>query len=265
MEQIVFADGWEQVFKGGGLCSVADFFALVGDETVNRNNKRQVDRFTLGQGGEAKTFFIKRFFKPHFKDMIFSRLNFGRVYSQGQVEWENANLLLNIGIGTYRPVCFGQRMNWVIESRSFFVTEQLQSLCLADFVAEKWLVLERSEREKIISLLAKVFRRVHDAGINLADLYVWHIFISKTADGQYQFDIIDLHRMSRNVTNTKLQLENLGRFCHSMVDKYFDQSDRELLITAYAGVDYRGGVEELLETVKRFSAAVSTKRKPKPY
>ncbi len=265
MEQIVFADGWEQIFTEAGLCSIDDFFALVGDETVNRNTKRQVDRFTLGDGDEAKTFFIKRFFKPHFKDMIFSRLNFGKVCSQGQVEWKNADLLLNVGVGTYQPVCFGQRMNWVIESRSFFVTRQLQSQCLADFVAEKWLGLERSEKEKIITSLAKVFRRVHDAGISLADLYVWHVFISKGKDGQYQFDIIDLHRMSRNVTNPKRQLENIGRFDHSMVDKYFDQPDRELLVTAYAGDSHPGGVGYLIDQVKKLSAAVSAKRNPKPY
>lgn len=254
MEQVVFADGWEQVFAGAGLCSVADFFALVGNETVNKNTKRQVDRFTVGD----KRFFIKRFFKPHFKDMLFSGFNIGAVCSQGRIEWENANLLLESRVGTYKPVCFGQRMNWVIESRSFFVTEELQSECLADFVAEQWITLEQSEKEKIITSLGKVFRRVHDAGISLADLYVWHVFISKDAGGEYQFDIIDLHRMSRNVRNTKLQLENIGRFHHSMIDKYFDESDRQLLVRAYGG-------EDLIDKVKKISAVISAKRNQKPY
>ena len=43
-----------------------------------------------------------------------------------------------------------------------------------------------------------------------------------------------------------------------MIDKYFDESDRELLVRAYGG-------EDLIDRVKKISAKVSVKRKPKPY
>ena len=153
-----------------------------------------------------------------------------------------------------------------IEKKSFFVTEKIKGPCFADFVAQNWLQLERKQKEKIITCLGRMFRKIHNAGISLPDLYVWHIFLTAEADSEKSdFAVIDLHRMKRNVTNKNEQLKNLGRFHHSMIEKYFSNDDRGLLIEAYAGNNWPESIDKLKGKIEKHSRKVSAKRNPKPY
>ena len=189
----------------------------------------------------------------------------GRICSQSAYGWENANLLSAKGIETYRPACFGETFTFGIESKSFLVTEQVRAEELKDFVAQKWLGLSEEDKNAIISQLGAFVHRIHDANISLPDLYIWHLFIKQQAPGQWEFTVIDLHRMVRNTADKNEQMRNLAMLDHSMVDKYFDQTSRKLLIESYA-LDHRpGGVEKLADKVRRLSASISARRKPKPY
>jgi len=208
---------------------------------------------------------MKRFFRPHLKDVFFAWRNLGKFCSQAQYEWENAGLLLDNGIETYRPVCFGENTKWGIENKSFIITEKLKGQVLTDFVRQNWHNLDRHEKEKVVAGLAVFVRRIHTLKISLPDLYVWHIFISKNSDGEYDFAVIDLHRMSRNVTNINIQIKNLGRLDYSMLDKYFDEDMRHLFIKSYTGQDWPGDIVVLTRKVKMFSKAISSRRRRQEY
>ena len=264
-ERVAFAGSWQAKLAGFGFESFGDFFDYGVEKRINVNTKRDVSILTLGQGAGEKVFFMKRFHRPHYKDMLFTVYNFGRLCSQAAIEWENANLLFENGVSTYKPVCYGEQIRWGLERKSFFVTEKLQRQCFTDFVAENWAQLGQAEREKIIVTIAKLVRKVHDAKIGLPDLYVWHLFISRTKEGDYEFAVIDLHRMKRNITNKNERMKSLGRLTHSMVDKYFSDGVRRLLVEAYAGDDWPGGVEKLIGQVEKQSQRVSAQRNPKPY
>ena len=265
MEKVIIAQPWQQVFEEHGLSTFDDFYNFADGQPIHTNPKRNVQFFTLGNGQNQKMLFMKRFCHPHFKDMIFTLSNFGRLLSQAECEWENANLLLNNGIAAYKPACFGQKTICKIELKSFFITEKLPGRCLTDFIADNWLRLDQPEKEKIIVSLGRLIRKAHDANISLPDLYVWHIFIDEKPDGNYDFAVIDLHRMAHNVTSENQKLENLGRFTHSMTEKYFDDDLRELFIRSYADDNWPNGLDKLIAKVKRFSAKVSVKRNPKMY
>ena len=265
MQRIVCENSWRQFFAEFGLKSFDDFFRYSTIETVGNNDKRSVVTFSLGSGSQ-KHFFMKRFLHPHFKDMFFTWRSFGRLCSQAQCEWENAKLLLDNGIETYRPICYGEETKWGIESKSFIVTEKLKGQSLTDFVRQEWHNLQRQQKEKIIAGLAAFVRRIHALNVSLPDLYVWHIFIKagQTSD-EWDFAVIDLHRMSHNVTNKNKQIKNLGRLHHSMVDSYFDERLKQLFIESYAGDDWAGDINTLTTQVKKYSRVVSAKRNPKPY
>ena len=266
MKRIVFADSWQPVLAEFGLESFDDFFGYCGGERINKNNKREVITFTLGQGSHKKQFFMKRFFKPHFKDMLFAWRNFGGFFSQGRCEWENTKLLSCNGIVTYRPTCYGEQINWGLETKSFIVTEKLQAQPLTDFVQQKWQSLKTEQKEKIIADLAVLVRRIHDLNISLPDLYLWHIFIKESQKADvWDFAVIDLHRMARNVTNQNHKIRNLGALDHSMLDKYFDDATRRLFIESYAGRDWPGDIAKLFSKVKNRSKAISSRRNQKPY
>lgn len=265
MKRVFFEESWPKFFVEFKLESFDDFFQYRGGETIGKNNKRDVVTFKLSSGSQGKQFFMKRFFRPHFKDMLFTLRNFGQRCSQARCEWENTKLLFGGGIRTYSPVCYGEQIKWGLESKSFIVTEKLEGQSLTGFVQQNWQQLDRQQKEKIIADLAKFIRRIHDSKFSLPDLYVWHIFLTEKPAGGWDFAVIDLHRMSHNVTSQKQQLENLGRLLHSMVDSYFDKELKRLFIESYAGDDWDGDINTLAAQVKKCSDKVSARRKPKPY
>ena len=104
---IEFKNGWQTFFEKCGLKTKSDFYNYADGEIINTNKKRNVTKFTLEADSDRKTFYMKRFFNQHFKDIAFAFGNYRRIMTLGELEWENANFLLQNGIETYRPVCVG--------------------------------------------------------------------------------------------------------------------------------------------------------------
>ena len=261
MEKIVFTDLWERYFQRFGLSSFDDLYSLPETLLVNKNKKRNVLKFTLGEDGNRKTFFIKRFHDPYLKDMFAAACKFGFPTSQAHVEWKNAHHLLSNDIETYKPVCFGERTRMGIETKSFIVTEQLDSKCLLEFVIESWQLLGGTLQEKIIVAVAKLARRIHDLDISFPDLYLWHLFIrldSLAAD--LQLSIIDLHRMSQGIRTSRRKIKELGRLHWSMSTDYFSDEHKSLFITAYRGNNLSLDTEALMKIVRKCSVDLDRKR-----
>jgi len=266
LEKVVFAGTWWKFFAKFGLESFDDFFDYSQGQTINKNTKRNVSELAFGEGDNRKVFFRKRFFSPHVKDMIFAWRSFGSLISQAAVEWHNANMLFENGIETYRPVCYGAQTKFSLERKSFFITEKLSGMALTDFVSEKWSQLSQQQKEAIIVSLGKLVRKIHEAQISLPDLYIWHVFIKENLNSeQYDFAVIDLHRMGHNISNQNQLLKNLGRLDHSMIDEHFDEAIRQLFVECYAGNDWPGGAKSLALKVKKYSKALSARRKPRLY
>ena len=263
MVKIEFAKDYSAFFEEFGMSCFEDFFDYSDGEKVNENKKRNVFMFALGEGENRREFFMKRFHDPHFKDILFTFSNFGRICSQAACEWQDANILLANGIETYRPVCYGEETRFGLEKRSFFITEKLGSRCLTDFVGEEWSKLETDEKVRIMAAIGKFVRKIHDARISMPDLYVWHLFVSVEAGG-YEFAIIDLHRMRINCRGNSEKIRNLGAFDYSMLQEYFDDGLREAFLDAYMGSDFKGNRVSFCRRVKSRSAVLAGRRhKPK--
>ena len=269
MEKVVFADAWNEYFAARGMQGFFDFYDYSsGGGLVNKNSRRNVQRLEFaGDGGRA--FYMKRFDRPHLKDTFFAFANYGKVMSQAQLEWENARLLLANGIDTYKPVCYGHRLICGVEKMSFLVTEELRGQCLTDFVAGRWSELDRPRKERIIAEIGAFVWKIHQAKVRMPDLYVWHIFITEKAKAggadEYEFAVIDLHRMSHNVTTDGSRIEDLGRLHHSMRAEYFTDELKRLLVESYARAGRIDNVAELVAKVEKKSQAVSAKRKVLSY
>lgn len=262
MERVVFADSWRTYFSEVGLESFDDFYDYAGGTKIEENNKRNVCRLTFGQGPETRAFYIKRFQYPHFKDLLTAWRNFGRLTSQAGAEWRNADLLIKNGIDAYKPVCMGEQTTCGIERKSFMITEQLKPTCMVDFVMDKWRTLERSEQEKTIVAMAKLVRRVHEANFSLPDLYIWHVFIDEESLGNSpHLTIIDLHRMLRNVRSPDKKLMDLGKLYWSMSGDYFDDAQKDLLITTYISDGWTGAKNGVVNKVRKRAGKINGRRK----
>jgi len=264
MIKIEFAKGWAEQFESVGLRKFEDFFDYSAGRTINRNEKRDVVVMELSFGPQRKEFFMKRFLNPHLKDILFTFSNFGSVCSQAMCECKNVNILLKNGVRTYRPVCWGEQKILGVERRSFFITEKLEGECFIDFLGRKWPWLERCEKEKVISELACFVRGIHDAGIGLPDLYVWHLFIKEKKNNdmntEYEFAIIDLHRMRTNAGASQ-RIRDLGALDFSMLDTYFDEEIRGLFLNCYMPETVVSKKDVFWRTVKKRSSVLAGRRK----
>jgi len=267
--KVEFAKDWAPIFEEAGLISFGDFFDYSAGQTINKNKKREVVAMTLPAAGGEKELFMKRFFKPHFKDMLFTIRNFGSLCSQAACEWKNINILLQQGIDTYHPVCFGQEMRLGLEKKSFIITEKIKGPPLTDFVAANWLNLAQPQKEKIITAIAKLVRKIHGAKISLPDLYLWHIFITKTPlpddISEDDFAVIDLHRMRINVSNRNARIRDLGALDFSMQEKYFDDGIREIFLNAYTNTGAAGERIALSRKIKNRSRILAARRRRPDY
>jgi hypothetical protein len=261
VERVKFSESWEEFFGGVGLESFGDFYDYPGGTKIGKNERRNVYRLTFGEGAEAKVFYIKRFEKPHFKDILSARCNFGRFTSQAGVEWSNANLLLQNGIDTYKPACMGERTICGLERKSFVITEQLESTCLLDFVIKKWHTLERTRQDGIMIAMAKLARKAHQANISLQDLYIWHIFIDEDSlEDDCRLSVIDLHRMLRNIKDPNKKITDMGALYWSMSSGYFDDEHKDLLIATYVGDGWAGDGESIREKIRRRADILDNRR-----
>ncbi|MBN1457145.1 MAG: hypothetical protein JW912_04765 [Sedimentisphaerales bacterium] len=266
MKKIHITDEYRSMFEAAGLRSYKEFFKYSGGELINKNKKRDVTRLTFDHQGKPKHFFMKRFFYPHLKDMIFTFSNFGHICSQAACEWKNAELLFENEIGTYKPVCYGENLSWGFEKSSFFMTEEIEGICLTDFISANWGSLSQSEKENIVISIGKLCRKIHNAGISMPDLYLWHFFIKERSSDQkdYEFAVIDLHRMSKNAGKGALY-RSLAALDFSLSPKYFDDYLRELLLESYMSDNYPYNRGELLRNVAERSAVLAARRRRHVY
>ena len=262
MEKVVFEKSWKSFFDSHGLRCFDDFFDHSKGDTINRNTKRNVVSLKLLDGDQIKTFFMKRFFNPHFKDMLFTLRNFGKICSQAELEWQNANILLASGIETYHPACYGFRSVCGIERQSFFITEEINGCCLLDYLMKSWKTLSATDQKILIVKLSRFFRKIHSAGLSLPDSYIWHIYMmnaeSKTDD--YEFGIIDLHRMQIRTRGTGQAAMNLGRFLFSLPEDFMDTHLQSIFMESYLQADFHGNKKAFSRNVKKWEAKLLKRR-----
>jgi hypothetical protein len=234
METVVFETGWESFFASRQLQSFDDFFNYGQGQTINQNTKRNVIVLELDDNGLKRTFYMKRFVHPHLKDMLSAFCAFGKLCSQAEVEWRNAGTLLQHGVETYHPVCYGVQSGFGIEQQSFFITEQINGPCLLDYLKESWASLKDAERNDLAVRLGRFFRHIHAGRIRLPDSYIWHVYrvASVTTDG-FELAMIDLHRMQIRKSDLRSAAKDLGAFLFSLPDGFMNESLRSLFMQSY--------------------------------
>jgi len=233
MESIIFESDWQDVFAAAGLRTVEDFLTTDRGQQLGRNRRRSVVTFVLETPAGPRRFYMKRFIRPHVKDMLATLRRFGRPCSQAECEWRHARTLLGHGIETYHPVCYGVRTQCGLERASFIVTEEIRGRCLTDWLAEAWADLADDGRRALLVSIGQLARRLHDVDIGFPDLYAWHIYLLEPVGPSSRLALIDLHRMRCGVRRLGSKLRDLGALEYSLIDRYFDDEAYRTLFNAY--------------------------------
>ncbi|MBN1818631.1 MAG: hypothetical protein JW828_14815 [Sedimentisphaerales bacterium] len=264
MDEVRFVPGWEPVFQRVGLRTVGDFFSFDRGQIINKNSRRHVMVYTLDTEQGPVRLFMKRYQRPHFKDIWFAFGNTGRICSQARFEWINIHTLLDHGIDTYHPVCFGQSMRGPLEQCSFLVTQEIAGPCLTDYLRQHWSAMSPADQRNLISALALLVRRMHQAGISMPDLYVWHVFVTRQEGSDYGLALIDLHRMKARCRRFE-KIRNLAALDYSMAETYFNPEIKSLFWDAYFNGQSSSDREQFLSRVNRRSQKLRKRRKPPSY
>lgn len=139
---------------------------------------------------EGKTINIKSFKIPHLINKIAYKY-FRK--SKARRSFEYATILLKKGIGTPQPIAFFENYDFVGLKDSYYVSEHLQcDLTYRELVE----IPDFPDNENILRQFTRFSFDLHEKGIEFLDHSPGNTLIKKTAEGDYDFFLVDLNRMN---------------------------------------------------------------------
>jgi hypothetical protein len=155
---------------------------------------------------EGKTIAIKSFKIPH----IINRIAYKYFRkSKARRSFEYATILLEKGIGTPQPIAFFENYDSIGLRDSYYVCEFLPcDLTYRELVE----IPDYPDHENILREFTRFSYDLHQKGIEFLDHSPGNTLIKKTADGNYDFFLVDLNRMQFHDTmDFDLKMKNLCR------------------------------------------------------
>lgn len=171
-------------------------------------------------------------------------------------EWRAALRLRYAGLETVEPLAFGRRGRNPARRRSFVVTREVRHAVSLEACLEAWAQGRAvaapdgttfpppgpRERFRLVEAVARLARRMHDAGINHRDLYVCHVWLGAAPgpDRAPRLLLMDLHRAQiRPAVPERWRRKDLAALLYSVRDLAPGRSLRLRFLRAYAGTDLR--------------------------
>lgn len=133
--------------------------------------------------------------------------------SKSRRSYEYAQMLLDKGFFTPKPVAFIENHDLIGVTSSYYVSEQLEDVfTLGDALYNH----DFADREKIINGYTQVIFNLHENGIIFIDNASGN-FLIKKIDGKYRFFLVDLNRMSfYDEINISKRLQNFERLTNDL-------------------------------------------------
>jgi len=224
-----------------------------------KQNKSQIDEFIIhfddmgNQFGKAarnsiklfqlddKTVNIKSFKIPNIINQIV--YNFFRK-SKAQRSFEYANKLIELGVGTPKPIAYFEFKSPFLFGKSFYVSEQLDcDLTYRELITN----LNYPNYENILRAFTRFTFGLHEKGINFLDHSPGNTLIKKGESG-YKFYLVDLNRMKFESMNFEDRMKNFARLSKlkSMIKIMSDEYAK------VSGEDYTKVYETMWQSVNAF-------------
>jgi len=155
---------------------------------------------------EGLTMNIKSFKTPNLINKIAYRY-FRK--SKARRSFEFATLLLEKEIGTPQPLAYLENYDWIGLKDSYYASEHLEcDLTYRELVE----IPSYPDHENILRQFTRFSYSLHQKGIEFKDHSPGNTLIKKNAEGQYDFFLVDLNRMSfHEKMSFDLRMKNLRR------------------------------------------------------
>jgi len=183
------------------LSGYIEFFDVKGEDFVI-GQRNQIKLFDL----EGKTINIKSFKIPNVINQVAYKY-FRK--SKARRSFEYANKLIQNGIGTPEPIAYFENFDFLGLKESYYVSEHLQcDLTYRELVE----IPDYPDHENILRQFTRFSYALHQKGIEFMDHSPGNTLIKKTADGNYEFFLVDLNRMQFHESMSfEMRMKNLRR------------------------------------------------------
>ena len=194
------------------------------------------------------TVFLKRYNFPPAAHQLTNWLAARGRKSCGGLEYAVTSELSAAGIGTPKPICYGEQWGALFEKRSFIITEKIADAealerrlppCFSEPATSENLRLRRS----FIAQLASFIRKFHQTEYRHRDLYLSHIFYNDKGS----FFLIDLARAFKpRLLGRRFQIKDLAQLYYSAPGRHFSRMDRLRFYVGYTGRRQLTGQDKVL-------------------
>jgi hypothetical protein len=129
--------------------------------------------------------------------------------SKARRSFEFANILLDKGVGTPKPIAYFENFNWLGLKDSYYVSEHLNNdLTFRELVENS----NFPDHENILRQFIRFSYDLHQKGIEFKDHSPGNTLIKRDLNGNYSFYLVDLNRMEFHAKMSfESRMENLCR------------------------------------------------------
>ncbi len=223
-----FAEAWD------GKDVFAEAFALEG-EIFRKVKSRRTFRFELGGHG----YFAKIHHGVGWREIFKNLLQFKLPVLGADNEYLALRRLAAIGVDSMTPAAYAARGANPARFESFLITEELTDTVSLEDYCRNWAVNPPSFSEKnaLLSKVARMTSLMHRAGINHRDCYICHFLLKRDSigGGEYKLHIIDLHRAQlRHKVPYRYRVKDVAGLYFSAMELGLTRRDLLRFIREYA-------------------------------
>lgn len=189
---------------------LADLDRAPGVEVVKRNLVRTVLRVPLASG-------VRVIVKRYAVNGALDWLKYAVLPSRALAEWTMGRGLAAAGIPTALPLAMAERRTAVLSDAALVTREIPDALHLNAYVAAHCAEPDDPRRAALYDDLARIVRRMHDAGFVHHDLHGGNVLVSGAPESP-RLCVIDLHSVSRSARpSAGARWFDLLKLLHSML------------------------------------------------
>lgn len=129
--------------------------------------------------------------------------------SKAKRSFEYANNLLDMGIGTPKPLAYFENFNWLGLKDSYYASEHLQAELTYRELVE---IPDYPDHDNILRQFTSFTFKLHEKGVEFLDHSPGNTLIKKEDNHLYSFYLVDLNRMNfHNQMTFEQRMKNCSR------------------------------------------------------